>query len=191
MIRSFVLMDGSLVGGTVGGRYKGPGDGWLDAITTVLYLGGLIIAAIRFRRFALWWCLFVIPLCFTQLLSTGAPDGARGLQAVVPMYIFVGATLDLLLAWRGWAAFSRAHWLVAAGVLAVCVYNVVSYVQYVDSPYAQSARQPAVSVANFYIWRDYQLSRLRQNIGTIPAGTYDTLPPSVVAGQIFSSQNAP
>jgi len=118
-VRSFVFMDGSYSGGTQG-RYKPPGQGWLDPVSALLYLGGLVLAAIRFRRFTLWWLLFLIPLGLTQLLSIGTPDGARGLPAVAPMYFFVALALDWLLRLR-WFSVELAQ----AGVLTAAVLTLL------------------------------------------------------------------
>lgn len=182
-VRSFVFMDGSYSGGTMG-RYKPPGQGWLDPVSALLYLGGLVLAAIRFRRFALWWCLFLIPLGLTQLLSVGTPDGARGLPAVAPMYFFAALAIDWLLRLR-WFSTELARVGVLTAALLVGAFNVSSYVDWVDSPAQQAARQPAVPVEGYYTWRDFQLARLRARQGSMTAGEYDTLSPAQIAAQIF------
>jgi len=182
-IRSFVFMDGSYDGGTLG-RYKPPGQGWLDPVGTLLYWGGLVLAARRARTLALWWLIFLIPLGITQLLTTGTPDGARGLVAIAPMYFFAALAIEWLL-----RRLSRYGGVVQGGALAVVLFvaaiNVATYVEWVDSPASQTARQPAVPSEQFYTWRDFQLARLRANLGSMTAGEYDTLPPSAIAAQIF------
>ncbi len=190
-VRSFVLMDGSFQGGTQG-RYKAPGDGWLDPLSTLLYLAGLVLSVLTIQRLkacALWWCLLLIPLGITQLLTSGTPDGARGLPAVAPMYFFAALVIEQLLRLK----WSRDRWLQRGAVTVaalIVTFNVWTYVAWVDSPGAQQVRQPAVPVDGYYIWRDYQLARHRANLPYMTVGQYNTLPPSVIAAQIFGAPPA-
>jgi len=192
-VRSFLLMDSSL--GT--GRYKGPNQGWLDPVSAALYLVGLLLAARRGQRFTLWWCLFLIPLLATQVLSSDTPDGARAIAAVAPMYALVGLALDAL--WR--YARPRVPWAfegIAVAAVVVALYNLGTYGAWVNSPVSIQARQPGVPVAGFYTWRDFQLSRLNEHLGVMTASAYDQQPAAAIAAQIagvpvsvVASTNAP
>ena len=184
--RSFLFMDPT-AGASAGGRtarYRAPGQSWLDPASAALYLAGMAVALARRRTgMALWWCLLLIPLAATQVLSSDTPDGARGLAAVAPMYVFVAVTLDALLR----AARGRVAWLPGALLAAaalVGLYNVASYARWVQSPEAVQARQPGVPVSGFYTWRDFQLARLRAHQGIMPAGEYDQLSPAAIAAQL-------
>lgn len=187
-VRSFLLEDPTL--GTApfdsvsqrDARYKAIGSSWLDPVSAGLFVIGMVIALARRRGLALWWCLLLIPLGITQVLSVDTPDGARALPAIAPMFIFVALTIDALL-----AMLPQRRWLweamLAASVL-VAVYNVATYVRWVDAPTTIAARQPGVPVGGFYTWRDFQLARLRAHQGVMPASEYDTLDPAAIAAEI-------
>lgn len=178
-IRSFVLMDTT----TGEGRYKGPGQAWLDPISAAFYTIGLVLAARRGRAAWLWWCLFLIPLGMTQILTEGIPDGARGLVAVAPMLYFVALTLDAIVARR--LLRSPQMQLALAGVVVLAVVlNVRTYLDWMALPQAAAVRQPAVPAAGFYLWRDFQLERLADQKGIMNAGEYNTLPLGAIAAQL-------
>jgi hypothetical protein len=186
--RSFLFMDptvdSSLAPGAArtSANFVRPGDAWLDPITASLYLAGLVLG-LRRRAMALWWCLLLIPLALTQGLGPGTPDGASALTAVAPMFAFVALAIDA--AGRLWATGRPAFWrgtLLLA--LLVGAYNVYTYVSWVDSPAGVLARQPAVAVSGFYTWRDFQIARLKANVGILPPSQYDKLSLEAVAAQI-------
>ncbi len=147
MIRSFFLMDGSLGAG----RYKAPGQTWLDPVSSLLFLGGLVVSLFRRDLCLLWWCLLLVPLSLTQVLSTGTPDGARGLQAVAPMYLFAALAIDSLL-----RAFPRRLWRLELAFPAIAALivanNINTYRAWIDTPDSQAVRQPAVLACDFDHW---------------------------------------
>ena len=193
--RSFLFMDPTVNSAPAPGispqeaRYLPPGSSWLDPITASLYVVGLVIGWRR-QALALWWFLLLIPLALTQLLSTGTPDGARALPAVAPMYMFTGLTIDAV--GRVWAAHRPAVWrLLALAAVLVGVFNVGSYVRWVDSPPEIQARQPGVPVSGFATWRDFQVARLKAGLGVMTAGDYDQLTPAAIAAQIAGVPTPP
>ncbi|HEV7213939.1 MAG TPA: glycosyltransferase family 39 protein, partial [Chloroflexota bacterium] len=185
--RSFLFMDPTVNGSSAvfsshQARYIAPSDSWLDPLTASLYVVGLVLG-LRRGALALWWCLLLVPLALTQTLALGAPDGARALPAVAPMYVFVALALDTAL--HIWA--TRWRWVWRAAAIAVVlsgVYNVVTYVRWVNSPGAIQARQPGVPVTAFYTWRDFQLARLNADLGVMATSEYDGMRPEVIAAQI-------
>lgn len=187
-VRSFVFMDPTVnlpPPGAIGyhqARYIAPGAAWLDPLTASLYVVGLVLG-LRRRALALWWCLLLVPLALTQILAVGAPNGARALPAVAPMYVFVALTLDSALpVWE-----RRWRWVrhvAPPAVLLIGLFNVVSYAQWVDSPAAIQARQPAVPTSAFYTWRDVQIARLKAGLGIMATGEYDGLRPEALAAQL-------
>jgi hypothetical protein len=185
--RSFLFMDPTVNGASTlfssqQARYIAPGDAWLDPLTASLYVVGLVLG-LRRGALALWWCLLLVPLALTQILAAGAPDGARALPAVAPMYVFVALALDTALSI--WTKRWRWAWRAAAvAVVLIGVYNVVIYVRWINSPGAIQARQPAVPATAFYTWRDFQLARLKAGMGVMSTSEYDGLRPEAIASQI-------
>ncbi len=178
-IRSFFFMDPSLGAG----RYKAPNQSWLDPVSGLLYLGGMALAIRRKRGFALWWCLLVIPLALTQLLTRGVPDGARGLAAVAPMYVFVSLALDWVMR-RSPDETPWPHWILGAMVVATVGYNMVTYVQWMETPAALAAREPAVPSMAFPVWRDLQYVRLINKQPPLNAFEYNSQPPRAITETI-------
>ena len=186
--RAFLFMDPTVDSASAPGvspqeaRYVPPGVAWFDPITASLYVIGLVLG-LRRGALALWWYLLLVPLAVTQTLAGGSPDGARALPAVVPMYIFVGLALDTAL--RTWEKHWRWVWRAASlAVVLIGMYNVVTYVLWIDSPVAIQARQPGVPVTGFYTWRDFQMARLKAGLNVMPASEYDGLRPEVIAAQL-------
>jgi sugar lactone lactonase YvrE len=182
-IRSFVLMD-TITGD---GRYKGPGLAWLDPLSASLYLVGLLLAVRRGRAMVLWWCLLLIPLGLTQILSQGIPDGARGLAAVAPMYFFAALTIDAIITQR-WLRGRVVQVAIVAVVIFIAVLNTRDYVTWMGSPHAHAVRQPSIPVAEFPRWRDFQIQRLRAGQGIMGADAYKTLSPAVITATIAGEQ---
>lgn len=190
--RSFFLMDTS----TGAGRYKGPHQGWLDPVSAGLYMAGMVLALYRRRGFALWWCLLVIPLAITQVFTRDIPNGARSIAAVTPMYVFAAFSIDAVLV-LGRAIANRLVLLVCVVAIGGAAYNVVTYVQWQESPEALLARQPAVPSAGFATWRDFQAARLANNQHVMNAGDYNRQTPAAIMATIatlpslFTSPPAP
>jgi len=186
-LRSYVLLDSALEGNYENARYKIPGQAWLDSLTATLYIVGLALSLLRWRRSqqssALWWLLLILPVGVTHLLTSDIPNGGRAITALAPMCFFAAITLDTLLGipWRG---RRYVPGVLTAMVVVATLYNVVDYASWVNSPVSQAARQPAVPVSAFYTWRDFQQARLWEHMGIMNAGEYDQTSPSVILDQI-------
>lgn len=178
-IHSFILMDTA----TGGGRYKGPQQAWLDPVSAILYIGGLLLALRRGRAVMLWWSLLLLPLGLTQILTANIPDGARGLIGVAPMYFFVALTLDAIFT-RRWARRPLAQGFFACCIVGIVALNVWEYGSWMALPQALAVREPAVSSAGFYLWRDFQIGRLEAGQGIMSADEYNALPAAAIAASV-------
>ncbi len=181
--RSFLFLDPTLGSG----RYKPAGTGWLDPLSGALYLAGLVLGAWRWRQTALWWTLLLVPLALTQLLASGAPDGARGITAVGPMFLFASLAIELI--WNKlhrWSAAAYPYLVTVAAVLAII--NTAGWSVWVQSEAATTERMPGIASTSFGQWRDFQQARLRDGLLTFSAGEFDALTPDQIAGQIAGSE---
>ncbi len=154
-VAAFLLSDGDLFVGGVVGRYGPEGEPLFDPVTGVLFAVGLGLSLRRPRGVALWWCMLVVPLFGTQVLSSGTPDAARAVIIAPFVYLFVALALQRLLdlaariraAPPGWT-----HWALASLVLAIVAVNVWGYFSWIRTPEAARARQPALERANYEQW---------------------------------------
>ena len=182
-LRSFILFDPSLGFG----RYKGLNQRWLDPISALLFLGGLVVALRRRSGTGLWWSLFLLALLLTQVLTADAPDGARGLVLLAPMYFFVALALDALLRWQRLRA-PAARAAVLGWAIVLVIVNVGTYAAWVNSTAAVVARQPAVQARDFYLWRDYQLSRLDVQEEILNVADYNDLPSAIIVARVAAAR---
>ena len=159
-VSGYVLLDGSLFNH---GRYSPPGRAIYDRVTGVLFVAGLALGVVRWRKTALWWTLLWIPLLGTQVLTSGTPDAARAVGAAPFVYLFVALALDAvvglprrLIRTPRWRPFARRATLVAVGVMvaAVAAWNVRDYADWIATPDALRVREPAVTYADYPVWRD-------------------------------------
>lgn len=184
-IRSFILFDPSLGFG----RYKGIDQRWLDPISALLFLGGLVVALRRRAGTGLWWLLFLLPFVLTQVFTFDSPNGARGLIMVAPMYFFVALALDALFRWpRLHAPATRAA--IIGWTLILVIVNVGSYAVWINSNEAIRARQPAVQASDFYLWRDYQLSRLDAQEEILNVDDYNALSSATIVARVAAARDA-
>lgn len=183
-IRSFILFDPSLGSG----RYKGVDQRWLDPISALLFLGGLVVSLRRRSGTGLWWLLFLLPLALTQVFTFDIPNGARGLILVAPMYFFVALALDALFCWPRLRAPSTRAAIIGWGLVLVIV-NVGTYAAWVNSNEAIVARQPAVQASDFYLWRDYQLSRLDAQEAILNVDDYNALPSATIVARVAAARD--
>jgi len=184
-IRSFILFDPSLGFG----RYKGMDQRWLDPISALLFLGGLVVAVRRRFGTSLWWLLFLLPLVLTQVFTFDSPNGARGLILVAPMYFFVALALDALFRWPRLHAPATRAAIIGWSIVLVIV-NVGTYAAWVNSNEAIAARQPAVQASDFYLWRDYQLSRLDAQEEILNVDDYNALSSATIVARVAAARDA-
>lgn len=149
-LKGFFLFDGSVF---TNGRYGPKGETLYDPVTSVLLLAGLLIGLVRWRQTALWWVLLAVLLLGTQIPSRGTPDGARAVIAAPFMYLFVTLTLDALIDLVRYRRRQLALAVVAVGVALLATINVWHYVDWVRSPETIEARQPAVELSDYDLWR--------------------------------------
>ena len=154
-LRGFFLFDGEMFRN---GRYGPRGDTLLDPVTGVLLISGMVIGLYRFRKTALWWAMLVIPLAATQIPTSYTPNGARALIVAPFMYLFVTLTLDALIDIGRRQDRRKLAAAVLAGAVLLSTVNVLNYFDWVQSPQTIEAREPAIELADYPIWREAQIT---------------------------------
>jgi 4-amino-4-deoxy-L-arabinose transferase-like glycosyltransferase len=149
--RGFFLFDGSMF---TNGRYGPEGETLLDPVTGILLISGMVIGLSKWRQTGLWWALLLIPLAATQIPTTMSPNGARALIVAPFMYLFVTLTLDALIDLVRARRRELAAIGVIVGVMILSALNVSHYFEWIQSPEAIQAREPAVELADYELWRD-------------------------------------
>ena len=170
-IRGFVLLDpnASYVG--INARYIPGGNGFLDRFTGVLLWVGMVVSILRWRQTLLWWIFFIVMLFPTQVLSNATPDGARAIGTAPLFYLFIAMAIHWLLGLQ----FGKRWWFrgtAAACLLAIALLNISSYFDWMRQPEAAQARQPAVEVADFEVWRDLQKAEAQDGLPGFNVGQW-------------------
>lgn len=158
--KGFFLFDGDVF---TNGRYSQPGSTIIDPITKVLLLAGMVIGIYRWKQTALWWLLMLIPLAATQLLTTMTPNGARALIVAPFMYLFVTLTLDAFINAARFRERRIMAGVVLTGVVLLAVVNAMTYFDWVQSPETLQAREPAVQLDDYELWREAMISELEKD----------------------------
>ena len=153
--RGFVLLDKTVVNYGLWSRHRPVNWAFVDQVTGVVYWMGLAAGLVYWRRYLYWWVFLLVPLFFTQVFSTGTPDGSRALIVAPFMFLFVGLGIQTLLSLAKSAPWQRAL-PVAAIVAAVLVagFNVDRYFSWIQQPATLAARAPSVDVDEFSHWRE-------------------------------------
>ena len=146
-------------------RYIPPQSGLLDPYVRLLFFVGLVGAAWKWRQTLLWWIMFLFPVFVVQVFSSGTPDASRGLIVAPFMFLFVGEGIERLLAAAGWVAARRwssvrvpgigigTAFALSGAVAFFAVTNVNDYFDWMNTPEALGARNPAMSYEGFWLWQ--------------------------------------
>jgi hypothetical protein len=158
-VKGFFLFDGEMF---MNGRYGREGETLLDPASGVLLISGMVIGLYRWRKTALWWLMLVIPLVATQIPTTFSPNGARALIVAPFMYLFITLTLDALIDVASHRTRRTMAAVVLTGVVLLSVTNALDYFRWIQSPAALEAREPAVQLADYGLWRDTMIDDLEE-----------------------------
>lgn len=171
-LKGFFLFDGDVFRS---GRYGPKGETLYDPLTGLLLISGLVLGIYYWRKTGLWWMLLFVPLIGTQIPSIRTPDGARALIAAPFMYLFIALPLDAMLNVARGRGRRIALTGVVAGVLLLSVFNVWSYFSWVQSPETIEAREPAIELADYDLWRDTLRAGFAQNGPSFHVREWDTI----------------
>ncbi len=179
--QAFILTDsGSLLQHGLWSRYIPRDRGPLNTLCRVLFFGGLVAAAWKWKDTALWWIMFLGPVFTIQVFSAGTPDLARGLIVAPFMFLFIGLALEYLLKAARLAA-SRFRWSYATAAVALAavvslsaVTETRAYFDWMSQPYALNAREPAVTGAEFPEWQRLLTQSIAAGQGSFSAGDWRT-----------------
>lgn len=151
--------------------YAPPGKALFDLPTLLLASIGIGASLARARSTALWWLALAVPFIVTQGFAHGAPNIARGIGALPILYLFValGIGRSINLASRG-----RRSTTAILALLAVTSASsgASSYWDWGRGPELRSALQPAIPVAQFPEWWDFQVRWVADNPGFCNLRTY-------------------
>ena len=143
--RGFLLMDGSVVGLP---RYSPLRQPIFGLVTAALYVLGLALGAIHWRRTALWACMMGTALVGTQVFTLNTPDLARGIGAAPFMVLFASLPLSIVTQ-RRWRWQNALRVAACTVVLAAAVSGVATYFTWIQQPATLDARTPAIADSAF------------------------------------------
>jgi DNA-binding beta-propeller fold protein YncE len=154
-IRAFVLLDPTVAGDA---RYQPAGQAPLDALTGLLFLVGVVLAAWRIPAHVLPMALLVVPLVGGQLASARVPTLADAVVAMPSLYLLVAHAIDRTLAVLPFPSVLRAVVLVAIPAYALSGWH--TYTGWVGTAAHAQARQPALDYDEIDAWLGEQRARL-------------------------------
>jgi 4-amino-4-deoxy-L-arabinose transferase-like glycosyltransferase len=166
-------------------QYTPVGESLLDTVTAALVVAGMVLSVVvpRLRKRPetwLWWVMLLVAWFSTQVLTTGTPNGARGMGYMPTLLFFTAATLDTLLrlfsrapAWAHGAAVTVAAFV----VLGVALWNVNHDVEWQNSPLTRQARYVYVTTAEFPRWAAKLTELAASGQGIINVGSWRELYP--------------
>jgi 4-amino-4-deoxy-L-arabinose transferase-like glycosyltransferase len=170
--RGFIMQDTSEIHRGIWMRYNPIHRGPLDRVSTYLFWGGLIAAAILWRKTYTWWPFF-IPLFVVEVLSTNTPSLARGIIFAPFYFLFIGLLFDWLihLLPRNTARYGLLLG-VAAVVALVAFFNVRDYFDWQTIPYVQAQRLPGIDRCEFNMFQSLA-KPAAQNGGLADSNEFD------------------
>src|SRR5262249_10862 len=144
-------------------RYAAPARPLVHPIIGLLLQLGMFASLWVFRRHVWWWLMLVVPLIFTQVLTTQIPHAARGIAIVPVLFYFAAVGLDVLS--RYWYGFGQRR--VAIVVVVICLIAVAGdlrlYHEWIAAPETLLDRGPSVSMEDFPYWAQWQINRLQKS----------------------------
>ena len=159
-VKGFFLFDGEMFRS---GRYGPRAETLLDPVSGVLLISGMVIGAYRWRKTALWWALLVVPLVATQIPTTYSPNGARALIVAPFMFLFMTLTIDALIDVARLPERRATAAAVLTGVALLAIMNTLNYFDWIQDPATIEAREPAVELADYDLWRDALISEYERD----------------------------
>lgn len=171
-LKGFFLFDGDMFRS---GRYGPKGETLYDPLTGVLLISGLVLGLYHWRKTGLWWAMLFVPLAGTQIPSILTPDGARALIAAPFMYLFIALTLDAILNFARGRGRQIALTGVVASVLLLSVFNAWSYFSWAQSPETIQAREPAIELADYDLWRETLRAGFAENGPSFHVREWETI----------------
>ncbi|MCC7493516.1 MAG: glycosyltransferase family 39 protein [Fimbriimonadaceae bacterium] len=168
--RAFFLLDATV---NADGRYLALGRAPLDALSGLLLLSGLILAAWRLPTRVLPLSLALVPLLASQLASPRVPALADATVALPGLYLLVAEALARLVAVLPFPSVTRAALLVA--VPAYAIFGWGAYTDWIGSAASAQARQPALDYdeVDAFVGQQRTLIAAGQPIGTVRAWRAD------------------
>jgi len=172
-------------------QYSPKGEPQLDRVTGLLTLAGmaltLILGTLRRRPETwFWWLMLLTEWAFSQLITVGTPNGARGIGYMPTLVYFAGVTLDqnvqgMIHRVAEVGGFLMAKRLSVAMMVAAILWvgytNVKHYVDWQNLPHTRQDRYLYVTAREFPDWSAAIVDRARNNQGTLNVGQWRELYP--------------
>jgi hypothetical protein len=155
-----------------GDRYLRFEGGPLARPTAFLLGAGMIVSVLWIGETWLWWVFLLVPFLFTQALTSGSLNGARGVVFVPVLYLFVGLALHGL-----WLLAVRVHRLLGVSIVLAVVllsaWTTKEYFTWVQSARVLEALEPSIPVAEFPAWRSHVWQWTARNEGFFNLGMWE------------------
>jgi hypothetical protein len=158
--RGFTFFARSDFDAPLNNRYIPRNDAPIPLAIAFLYLLGLLLAFFDYPYMALFYLFVLLP---PELFSVRTPDAARAVHIVPLIFLFAALALDrlLTLSRRAATGLNRLFYpLLLAALVALALQQGAVYRQWITSPAALKARQPAVAAAQYPAWLQGVIKRI-------------------------------
>jgi len=95
-LKSWILLLPSNGGNIEDPRYLPLNHSIVSPPIALLFLAGLIISIVNFKKTYIWIFIFLTGLLFSQILTVDPPNGSRGLILLPIIYLFSALSLNLI-----------------------------------------------------------------------------------------------
>jgi len=145
----------------------------IDYATGALFALGMFLSLFYFRKMFVWWSIFLTQVFFTQVLTRGIPDQARGIVMILPIYFFAALSIDLFRSYfTGFAQKKIPITLILMAML-ISAYNVNLYFEWCHTESAIRTRLPFVRTEEFPFWLEAQQNRVDRGTKVFNLGEWD------------------
>lgn len=125
--KSWILLEAVDGGGIENLRYLPLRDPPVNPVIRFLFMIGLILAIIKFKKTFIWLIVFFLGLLFGQLLTVDPPNGSRALVFLPVIYLFSALTVEKFYQLTGRKHLFLIVTVIISGIL---IYYDFSYYQY-------------------------------------------------------------
>ncbi|EKE14332.1 MAG: hypothetical protein ACD_12C00563G0001, partial [uncultured bacterium] len=166
-LKGFILLDPAVMSrGVENTRYLPLLTPPVDLIVELLFFAGLIIFFIRFKKFKIFYIIFISVL-LTEFFTEYPPNFSRGLIYVPLTYLIASLSANKIFLYLDSKSKKLALTFFLLLTIFLSSYNIFKYFSWMNQDSLTNARQPAITYYEFPYWQKYQIKRVTSGLNPI------------------------